>query len=132
MVNPTYKHLEASLRLGAFTVAQWAQIGAAAAGAALFSLYLSPFSTTITVFVAIVGAGLPVALSYGAMGRDFSLAELGLAAWRYWRSPGRYLAGPGPAQAGYLVVLAQPTETAPSDGRPLEPTADLEATLWDA
>jgi hypothetical protein len=129
MVNPTYKHLEASLRLGAFTVAQWAQIATAAAAAALFSLYLSPFSTSITMFVAIVGTGLPLALSYGAMGRDFSLGELAVAAWRYWRFPGRYLAGAGPHAAGYLV-RAQLTEPEPTAATPTA-AADLEETLWD-
>lgn len=131
MVNPTYKRLETSLRLGAFSIGQWAQIGLAAALAALFSLYLSPFSTTITMFIAIVGGGLPVALSYGAMGRDFSLAELAAAAWRYWRSPGRYMAGPGPAAAGYLVLAQDPEPPAPpaQDGRR---SVDLEDTLWDA
>src|SRR5206468_1567542 len=61
MRHPTYKHLEARLRLGAFSLGQWAQITAAGAAAAVFGGYLSPFSTQVTIFVSIVGAGLPIA-----------------------------------------------------------------------
>ncbi len=59
MRHPTYKHLEAPLRLGSFSLGQWAQITAAGIAAAAFGAYLSPFPTTVTIFVAIVGAGLP-------------------------------------------------------------------------
>ena len=63
--HPTYKHLEGRLRLGAFTLGQWAQITAAGTAAAVFGAYLSPLPTRVTIFVAILGAGLPVAVSYG-------------------------------------------------------------------
>ena len=76
MRHPTYKHLEAPLRLGSFSLAQWAQIAAAGIAAAAFGAYLSPLPTTATIFVAIVGAGLPVALSYGAMGLEFSVGRV--------------------------------------------------------
>ena len=104
MRHPTYKHLEARLRLGAFSLGQWAQITAAAIAATVFGGYLSPFPTQVTIFVAIVGAGLPVAVSYGAMGLQFSVAQFTRAAWRYWRAPRRYLAGPGQPTTGYVVV----------------------------
>ena len=64
--HPTYKHLEGRLRLGAFTLGQWAQITVAGTAAAVFGAYLSPLPTRVTIFVAILGAGLPVAVSYGA------------------------------------------------------------------
>ena len=70
MRHPTYKHLEAKLRLGSFSLGQWAQITAAGALAAAFGVYVSPFPASVTIFVSIVGAGMPVALSYGAMGLD--------------------------------------------------------------
>ena len=95
MRHPTYKHLEAKLRLGAFSLGQWAQITLAMAGAAVFGGYVSPFPLQVTIFVSIVGAGLPVALSYGAMGIEFSVTQLVRAGWRYWREPRRFLAGPG-------------------------------------
>ena len=40
MRHPTYKHLEARLRLGAFSLGQWAQITAAGVAAAVFGGYL--------------------------------------------------------------------------------------------
>jgi hypothetical protein len=107
MRHPTYKHLEGRLRLGAFSLGQWAQITGAGVAAAVFGGYVSPLPTQLTIFVAIVGAGLPVAVSYGAMGLEFSVAQFARAGWRYWRDPRRYLAGAGAPSVGY-VVLAQP------------------------
>jgi hypothetical protein len=124
--HPTYKHLAARLRLGAFSLGQWAQITVAAAGAAVFGGYLSPFSLQVTIFVSIVGAGLPVALSYGAMGSEFSVTQLVRAGWRYWHEPRRFLPGPGEATTGYTVqtelLRAAPDAVAEVGGR--EP-------LWD-
>ena len=107
MRHPTYKHLEGRLRLGAFSIGQWAQITAAGVAAAVFGGYVSPLPTQMTIFVAIVGAGFPVAVSYGAMGLEFSVAQFAHAGWRYWREPRRYLASAGRPSLGY-VVLAEP------------------------
>jgi len=125
--HPTYKHLEARLRLGAFSLGQWAQIAIAGVAAALFGVYVSPFPTSLTVFVSIVCAGLPVAVSYGAMGLEFSVGEFAAAAWRYWREPRRYLAGPGATGSGYLVQTRAPSPAAMSAQTP-QPT---ERVLWD-
>jgi hypothetical protein len=125
MRHPTYKHLEAPLRLGSFSLGQWAQITAAGVAAAAFGAYLSPFPVGVTTFVAIVGAGLPVALSYGAMGLEFSVVQLAAAAWRYWRNPRRYPPGAGDLPRGYLVHAepARDLTAAPSpahaEGEPL-------------
>ena len=89
-VNPTYKHLEASLRLGAFSLGQWAQILAAVVLALLFGIYLSPLGLTPTIFVSIVVAGSPLALSYGAMAQEWSVAEAIRAQWRWARHPRGY------------------------------------------
>ena len=123
--HPTYKHLEARLRLGAFTLGQWAQITAAATAAAVFGAYLSPLPTRATIFVAILGAGLPVAVSYGAMGLEFSVGQLLAAAVRYWRMPRRYPPGAGSAAIGYRLIAEprEPTRAEPADRREL---------LWDA
>jgi hypothetical protein len=125
--HPTYKHLETPLRLGSFSLGQWAQITTAGIAAAAFGGYLSPFPTTVTIFVSIVVAGLPVALSYGAMGLEFSVAELAASAWRYWRTPRRYLPGPGEVPHGYLVCAESERDLATT---PLlaEPGGEL---LWD-
>ena len=109
MRHPTYKHLEAQLRLGSFSLGQWAQITAAGAAAAVFGVYVSPFPTSVTIFVSIVGAGLPVAAVLrrdGArvLGRRSSPA----AAWRYWREPRRYLPGAGRAARRLRRPAAEP------------------------
>ena len=121
----TYKHLEGRLRLGAFTLGQWAQITAAGTAAAVFGAYLSPLPTRVTIFVAILAAGLPVAVSYGAMGLEFSIGQLLAAAWRYGRLPRRYPPGAGGAATGYRLLAEpqQPARVDPAGGREL---------LWDA
>jgi hypothetical protein len=128
MRHPTYKHLEARLRIGAFSVGQWAQIAGAGAAAAVFGGYLSPFPTQVTIFVSIVGAGLPVALSYGAMGLEFSIAQLARAGWRYWRQPRRFLAGPGTQVTGYVVLTLPVVTPAPPVGAGQQHPGEA---LWD-
>ena len=75
----------------------------------VFGVYLSPLPTQVTIFVSIVGAGLPVAVSYGAMGLEFSVG----AVRRRRRGatgaqPRRYLAGAGEPDASATSSLAEP------------------------
>jgi len=125
--HPTYKHLEAKLRLGSFSLGQWVQMSVAGAAAAVFGVYVSPFPTSVTVFVSIVGAGMPVAVSYGAMGLEFSVAAFGAAAWRYWRHPRRYLPGAGEPSRGYVIDCELATAT---QDLPESHLAEREP-LWD-
>jgi hypothetical protein len=125
--HTTYKHLEAKLRLGSLSLGQWVQITAAGAAAAVFGVYVSPLPTSATIFVSIVGAGMPVALSYGAMGLEFSVADFAAAAWRYWRSPRHYLPGAGDHGSGYVVV---PEPQAPTSDGTARQLGDREP-LWD-
>jgi hypothetical protein len=125
--HPTYKHLEAKLRLGSLALGQWIQIGVAAAVAAVFGVYVSPLPIGPTMFVSIVAAGMPVAVSYGAMGLEFSVGDFAVAAWRYWRSARRYVAGAGEMSLGYIVRCEQ---TAPAPGAP-EPGIREREALWD-
>jgi hypothetical protein len=117
--------------LGAFTLGQWAQIAVAGVLAAVFALYVSPLPTQVTIFVSILGAGLPVATSYGAMGLEFSLGSLVVSAWRYWRRPRRYLPGPGRSAVGYVV------ERCARDGGASQAAVDVDQAagegegLWD-
>lgn len=127
MRHTTYKHLEAKLRLGAFSLDQWAQITAAAAAAAVFGGYVSPLPTQATIFLSIVGAGLPVAVSYGAMGLEFSVAQFARAAWTYWRHPRSFLTGAGEPSAGYVVLSDQVAPTTPAAAD----TAHDGELLWD-
>jgi hypothetical protein len=115
MVNPTYKHLEARLRVSGLALSQWAQLAGAALSAIVFGVYLSPLPVVPTIWLSVFVAGLPVAVSYGAMGLDFSVADFAAAAWRWRRSPRRYLAGAGTAAVGYLVLA----DTASSAVRPV-------------
>ncbi len=129
-LNPTYKHIEARLRIGAFTLGQWAQILLATVLALLFGVYVSPLPLTVTIFVSIVLAGSPLALSYGAMAQEWSAPEAVRAQWRWMRRPRRYLPGPSSAGTGYVVT--------PPAVRPVEPAAasvrsasDEGGGLWD-
>ena len=127
MRHPTYKHLEANLRLGSLSLGQWVQITGAGAAAAIFGVYVSPLPTSATILVSIVGAGMPVALSYGAMGLEFSVASFAGAAWRYWRSPRQYVSGAGEPGSGYVVV---PEPQAPTSDGAAPQLGDREP-LWD-
>ena len=129
MRHPTYKHLEAKLRLGVFSLAQWTQITLAGAAAAVFGAYVSPLPTQMTIFVSIVAAGLPIAVSYGAMGLEFSVGQFAGAAWRYWREPRCYLPGPGEPSTGYLVLAKPVDDTASATGGGA--TAHGKDPLWD-
>ena len=128
-LNPTYKHLEQSLRIGAFTLSQWAQILLATVLALIFGVYLSPLPLTVTIFISIVLAGSPLALSYGAMSQEWSVAEALRAQWRWLRHPRRYLPGPSGAGRGYVVLRAPaPPPEVTSAARS---TRDERSELWD-
>jgi hypothetical protein len=127
MRHPTYKHLEARLRIGPFSLGQWAQITTAAVAAAVFGGYVSPLATQATIFVSVVGAGLPVAISYGAMGLEFSVSQFARAAWRYRRQPRRFLAGAGQHSTGYVVLADLAAPRIPADAS----TAHEGELLWD-
>jgi hypothetical protein len=129
VANVTYKHLEGRTVVGAFSLAQWAQLLAGAVLGLVFAISLSPLPTGPTIFVACLLPGLPLAASYGAMGLEFSLAQGVMAAWRFWRRPRRYLPGPGRTAAGYLTeVNPQPNP----EGRPAGVGGGRLEGLWDA
>lgn len=129
MVNATYKHLDAKLRLGGLRVGQWLQLVFAAGCAALFGIYLSPLAPGPTIALSVFVAGLPVAVSFAAMGLEFSAGGFLAAVWRWGRAPRRYLPGAGTSALGYLVA---PDEHAPEFDRARDtaPISTL-AELWD-
>lgn len=131
MANVTYKHLEGKTVVGLFSLGQWLQLLTGLVLGLLFGIYLSPLPPMPTVFLSCLLPGLPLAASYGAMGLEFSLTQGGRAAWRYWRRPRRYLAGPGYGGTGYLVQLESDAYQPPTPGSDATATRDLEA-LWDA
>jgi hypothetical protein len=130
VANPAYKHLEGKTVVGHFTLAQWAQLLAGVVLGLVFGIYLSPLPPTVTVFISCLLPGLPLAAGYGAMGLEFSLAQLARAVWRFWRAPSRWLPGPGVPTAGYLVV-PDPDPDKRSAGRPEPARAPRLEGLWD-
>ena len=129
MVNPTYKHLEQSLRIGRFSLAQWAQLLAAALVALGFGVYLSPLPQLPTVSASVLVGGLPLALSYAAMGLEFSVLQFATAVLGWSRRPRRYLAGPGGESSGYRML---PENTAATPAPPVSNASRELAALWDA
>jgi hypothetical protein len=130
VANPTYKHLEGKTVVGHFSLGQWGQLLAGVVLGLVFGIYLSPLPPTATIFISCLLPGLPLAASYGAMGLEFSLAQLARAAWRFWRAPRQWLPGPGASTVGYLVVPARdPAEQLPAGPDPSR-ARRLEG-LWD-
>jgi hypothetical protein len=130
VANPTYKHLEGKTVVGRFSLGQWGQLLAGVVLGLVFGMYVSPLPPTATIFVSCLLPGLPLAASYGAMGLEFSLAQLARAAWRFWRAPRRWLPGPGGATVGYLV-MADPDLAEQSAARPEPASAPRLEGLWD-
>jgi hypothetical protein len=130
VANPTYKHLEGKTRVGQFTLGQWGQLLAGLSGGLMFGIYLSPLPPGPTIFIACLLPGLPLAAGYGAMGLEFSLGQLARAGWRFWRQPRRWLPGPGPATAGYLVLADPDPPRLPPQQAHAAATQRLEG-LWD-
>jgi hypothetical protein len=130
VANPTYKHLEGKTVVGPFSLGQWAQLLTGVVLGLAFGVYLSPLPPGPTIFIACLLPGLPLAASYGAMGLEFSLAQLARAAWRFWRAPRRWLPGPGASAAGYLVVAEPDPYRQTPARRDAAPAHGLEG-LWD-
>jgi hypothetical protein len=130
MVNPTYKHLDAKMRLGGLRLVQWLQLMGATGFALVFGFYVSPFPPGPTIAFSVFVAGLPVAVSFAALGLEFSVSEFAAAAWRWSRSPRRYVPGPGQCTIGYAVhpQLDPPTSDLTPNG--VAATSRI-AELWD-
>lgn len=136
ITSPTYKQLEARLRIGVFTLRQWSEILLSATFALLFALYVSPFGIATTIFVSIVAAGIPIAVSYGAMSQEWSVLDALHAQWGWLTRPRRRLPGPGADTQGYLVLAASKAteELDHALSEDLVETKDMdmeEGALWD-
>jgi len=129
-VNAAYKHLEAKLRVGEFTLGQWAGLVVGAITALVWGFYVSPFGTSLTLFTACYIGGVPAAAIFLATISEVDMWLLVRAAVRWRREEGRYLAGPGRDTGGYVVRADERPHAAPGQATQLE-ALDLEA-LWDA
>ena len=127
MHNPTYKHLDAKLRLGGLRLGQWLQLILAGGFALVFGMYVSPLAAGPTIALSVFVAGLPVAVSFAALGLEFSVTGFARAAWRWLRAPRRYLPGAGLVATGYVVGRAERV----SDERAPVASAQKVAELWD-
>ncbi len=127
-MNPAYKHLSDRLRIGELTVPQIIALFCGLMGGLVFALYLSPFGSYLTLFVAIYIATIPCGAVLMASSTEFDL-------WLYLRalvhdhaSDGRYTAGAGETCEGYAI---EADEDGPrSTGRDETPLVDLGA-IWD-
>jgi hypothetical protein len=128
-MNPTYKNLETKMRISGLTLGQWVQLVVCGFAALLFALYLSPFRVGPTLAVSVLLGGLPIAVSYGLSGADFSATELASSVWRWARRAKRYQAGPGAGITGYQVDHPPPEPRAERSMNG-HATLDLE-TLWE-
>lgn len=127
-MNPAYKHLSDRLRIGELTVPQIISLFCGLMGGLVFALYLSPFGSYLTLFVAIYIATIPTGAVLMASSTEFDL-------WLYLRaaihdhvSDGRYIAGAGETCQGYEI---EADEDAPRfSGDDEQKPVDLGA-IWD-
>ena len=127
-MNTAYKTLDDRMRLGPFTVGQWALLIVIAFAAIGWALYLSPFGTSVTLVTTIYAAGIPAGLVLIAGISEFSFGLYVRAFFEFRGMDGRYLPGPGSTAHGY-VVLADDDADTPSTSLT---TTELDfASLWD-
>lgn len=129
-MNTAYKHLEAKLRVGEFTIGQWLGLFVGVVTALMWGMYLSPFGTSITLFTACYIGGLPAATIFLATMSEVDMMRLVRSALRWRREEGRYLAGAGPSTNGYVV---RADEREHDEGRSDGQLAELDlAALWES
>jgi len=135
-INPTYKYLQAQIKIGAFTLWQWTQLVLCACLAFAIQSVL-PLPGSWSLSVAITLAGLPAAAAIGAMSMDFDVLAY-TRAWVRWArrrnrtwQPGH---NPDGAFTGYRVQPDEPTTPSPPratharrDTQPSTPTIE---ELW--
>ena len=131
MVNPTYKHLEAKLRLGGLRLGQWFQLVLAGGVAVVFGMYVSPLPAGPTIALSVFVAGLPVSVSFAALGLEFSVRGFIAAVWRWARAPRRYVPGAGALGAGYIVTAAEPDQAPVAGAVDIAASRRRIAELWD-
>jgi hypothetical protein len=129
-MNSAYKHLEAKLRVGEFTLGQWLGLFVGAITALTWGFYVSPFGAYVTLFSACYIGGLPAAAIFLAAMSEVDIVLIARSAVRWRREEGRFLAGPGPATSGYVVRGETAAERSHRDDGQLA-DLDLQA-LWES
>jgi hypothetical protein len=127
-MNPAYKHIRDRMRIGELTVPQIISLFCGFMGGLVFALYLSPFGSYLTLFVAIYIATIPT-------GAVLMASRTPLDQWLYLRaaihdhaSDGRYIPGAGETCEGYAIEADE--DGLRFSGRDQPKTVDLGA-IWD-
>jgi hypothetical protein len=128
VTNVAYKHLEQRLKIGEFTLRQWAGFFFGALAAVAWGLYLSPFGATVSLVTAVYIGGIPIAAAYLAGATDFDLWLHLKSLGAYRRAVGRYVPGPGHTAKGYGLTGEARDDDTHAD-RVSSPDLDLES-LW--
>ncbi len=81
-INPTYKYLQAPIKIAGFTIWQWCQLVLCACLAFAIQSVL-PLPGSWSLSIAITLAGLPAAAAIGAMSLDFDVVAY-IRAWVRW------------------------------------------------
>ena len=127
-MNVAYKHLESRLKIGEFTVIQWAGFFAGVMAALMWAMYLSPFGAYVTLITSVYLGGVPAGAAFLASISDFDLWLHLKAVVRHRRMVGRYVPGAGQVAGGY-VLIADTSEQLVSAAQAPDPDLDL-AELW--
>ena len=125
-VVPAYKQLEAKTRIGELTLGQWVGVIAGVLFALVVIAWLRPFAMYENLVLGVYLGGIPVTIALVVSVGQFDVWLLLRAAWRWWRSDGRYTAGPGSAARGYEISGGERPE-----GDAVAAPVDVQL-LWDA
>src|ERR1700679_616848 len=103
-MNLAYKHLNTKLKIGEFTVGQWAVVFIGLLLMLTWGFYLSPFSPYLTLITAVYLGGVPISLAFLSTLAELNLWRFGKSAWEWGVAHGRYAPGPGAPSKGYTIV----------------------------
>ncbi len=104
---PAYKQLEAKTRIADLTLGQWVGVVAGVLCALMVIAWLKPFGTYVNLVLGVYLGGIPVTIALVVSVGEFDVWLLVRAAWRWWRSDGRYGVGPGGTARGYQITDAE-------------------------
>jgi hypothetical protein len=124
----SYRHLDAKLRIGEFSLGQWAAIASGGLVAIVYAVYLHPLGDYLTLATAIYIAGVPALLALLASLYEVRLGLIAGSVARHLREGGRYAAGPGQAGTGYALRADAHDEPTRGDG---QATGFDGSGLWD-
>jgi hypothetical protein len=127
-VNPAYKHLESKLRIGEFTLLQWAGLFLGFMAAVTWGLYISPLGGRLTLVTSIYIGGVPAGAAFLASVAEIDIGLHLRALVRHRRRVGRYAPGPGSGARGY-VLRADARDERDADRHLHTPDLDLNE-LW--